>query len=122
MQKLFLLTLCAFLMSSPVQAGEDALAPLEAEIDNMNITPPEREAAIQNSVNKKTYYPLNNYSPQKKKAIVKYAKELDKRYKRINKQTYEEPEPIDANDETDMKYFLKRNVNTELGGPVHLEN
>ena len=46
MQKLFLLTLCAFLMSSPVQAGEDALAPLEAEIDNMNITPPEREAAI----------------------------------------------------------------------------
>ena len=45
MQKLFLLTLCAFLMSSPVQAGEDALAPLEAEIDNMNITPPEREAA-----------------------------------------------------------------------------
>lgn len=41
------------LMSSPVQAGEDALAPLEAEIDNMNITPPEREAAIQNSVNKK---------------------------------------------------------------------
>lgn len=110
------------LMSSPVQAGEDALAPLEAEIDNMNITPPEREAAIQNSVNKKTYYRLNNYSPQKKKALVKYAKELDKRYKRINKQTYEEPEPIDANDETDMKYFLKRNVNTELGGPVHLEN
>ena len=54
----------------------------------------------------------------KKKAIVKYAKELDKRYKRINKQTYEEPEPIDANDETDMKYFLKIHIfctNVDIG-------
>lgn len=64
------------LMSSPVQAGEDALAPLEAEIDNMNITPPEREAAIQNSVNKKTYYRLNNYSPQKRKLLSNMPKNL----------------------------------------------
>lgn len=68
MQKLFLLTLCAFLMSSPVQAGEDALAPLEAEIDNMNITPPEREAAIQNSVNKKNLLPAEQLFSAKKES------------------------------------------------------
>lgn len=68
MQKLFLLTLCAFLMSSPVQAEEDALAPLEAEIDNMNITPPEREAAIQNSVNKKNLLPAEQLFSAKKES------------------------------------------------------
>ena len=54
MQKLFLLALFALILSSPVHAEEDAVAALEAEADNLAVTPPERRAKILDSANKKT--------------------------------------------------------------------
>lgn len=121
MQKFFLLTLSALMLSSPALAEEDPVAALEAAADNLNVTPPEREAAIQESVNKKTYYRVHNYSPQKLKAIVNYSNQLDKRYQRINKQEETEPEPVNPDDKIEMKYFFKKNINTEVAGPGYLE-
>jgi len=113
MRKLFLLTIFALTLSSPVCAEEDAFAALETEADNLNVTPPERRAKILDSVNAKTNYRVKHYSEQKKKAIVKFSNQLDKRYKRINKEKYEEPEAIDVKDDIDMKYFFRRHVNID---------
>ncbi len=113
MQKLFLLALFALILSSPVHAEEDAVAALEAEADNINDTPPERRSKILDNANKKVFYRVNNYSEKKKKNIVKFSNQLDKRYKRINKKEYQEPEAVDAKDNIDMKYFFKRHINID---------
>ncbi len=96
MQKLFLLALFALILSSPVHAEEDAVAALEAEADNLAVTPPERRAKILDSAN-----------------IVKFSNQLDKRYKRINKKEYQKPEAVDVKNEIDMKYFFNRHVNID---------
>lgn len=120
MQKFFLLTLVALMTTSPAFAEEDAVAALEAEAANMNVTPPEKEATIHESINKKTYYRVNHYSPQKKKALVKFSEQLDKRYQRINKQEYQQPDPVDPDNDIDMKYFFKKDINTDIGGPGYI--
>lgn len=113
MQKLFLLALFALILSSPVHAEEGAVAALEAEADNLAVTPPERRAKILDSANKKNHYRVNNYSEKKKKNIVKFSNQLDKRYKRINKKEYQKPEAVDVKNEIDMKYFFNRHVNID---------
>ena len=57
MQKLFLLALFALILSSPVHAEEDAVAALEAEADNLAVTPPERRAKILDSAKQKKSLP-----------------------------------------------------------------
>ena len=71
MQKLFLLALFALILSSPVHAEEDAVAALEAEADNLAVTPPERRAKILDSANKKNHYRVNNYSRSEERRVGK---------------------------------------------------
>lgn len=113
MNKLSLL--CFFLLiASSAYGAEDAISQLEAEANNINTISPEQEAKILNKPNKSNYYKVNNYSPQKLKAIIKYKNQLDKRYARKNNKEYIEPEQIDVNDKIGLKYFFKKDINTEV--------
>lgn len=107
--------LCLFLlMASPAYGTEDALKQLEADANNINTISPEQEAEILSKTRKTNYYRVNNYSPQKLKAIIKYKNQVDKRYARKNNQEYEEPEQIDVNDKIGLKYFFQKDINTEV--------
>ena len=109
------------LMTSPAHGAEDAIAKLEAQADNINAISPEQQAKILDSINKKNYYKINNYSPQKLKAIMKFKNETDKRYARQNNKEYVEPEPIDVNDKIGLKYYFKKDINLELVNPSNFE-
>ena len=70
MQKLFLLALFALILSSPVHAEEDAVAALEAEADNLAVTPPERRAKILDSANKKIITASTIIPKRKRKTLL----------------------------------------------------
>ena len=115
----FSVLLLILLMASPAQSREDAIAKLEAQADNINTISPEQQAKILNSVNKKNYYRVNHYSPQKLKAIMKFKNETNKRYARQNNKEYVEPEPIDVNDKIGLKYYFKKDINLDVAKPIN---
>ncbi len=118
MRKFPLLLIC-MLLTSPAYGADDAVARLEAQADNINTISPEQQAKILNSVNKKNYYKVNHYSPQKLKAIMKFKNDTEKRYARQNNQEYQEPEPIDVNDKIGLKYYFKKDINLDVAKPIN---
>ena len=115
----FSVLLLVLLMASPVYGTEDAITELEAQAANINTISPKQRAKILNSVNKKNYYKVNNYSPQKLKAIMKFKNDTEKRYARQNNQEYEEPEPIDVNDKIGLKYYFQKDINLDVANPIN---
>ena len=109
MRKLSLLFLL-FLLNTPAYSSDEGIAQLEARADNINTISPEQEAEILKGINKNIYYKVNNYSPQKLKAIIKYKNQTDKQYARQHNKEYEEPEAVDVNDKIGLKYFFKKDI------------
>lgn len=118
MRKTFLFVVLFSLFSLPTVAEtvaeteeeENAIRALEEDVRNLNTIPMEKRIKILSDAHKKSQYRLRNYPKQKKKAIVKFTRQMDKHYKRLNNIEYEEPEPIDVDNDIEMKYFFQKSI------------
>lgn len=121
MNKFFLLTFALTVSLVGSIVSNVSAASVDAEADNLNVVSPEQQAEILKNYNKRLYYRVNNYSPDKLKAVINNTNKIDNRYVKRDKKKAAADKPVNVDDKVEVKSFFKSQIKTDSDGPAYFD-